>query len=361
MKVLHIGEYVKGGVSTYVNEVIKYQTNNSNIEEVFLTMSEYNSEKELPLVQENVLLYKYERSPKFFIKAIKQVFNYIDQINPDIVHIHSTFAGFFVRLPLFFKRKKFKVVYCSHGWAFLMDTSQTKQKIYSLIERVLSIKTDLIINISQYEHDKSLEYKLPENKSVVIHNGISLNEGAKTIQSNIELDSTKINLLFVGRFDRQKGLDILLEFFQKYSPSNINLYVIGAQVLSDQKTVTYKDNVKMLGWVNNKEIDEYYKLADSIIVPSRWEGFGLVATEAMKNKKPVIASNRGALPEIVKDGETGFIFDLDDLSSLHNILQNINKPQLEKMGNKAYQRFQERFTSQTMNEKIVVEYKELLN
>ncbi|MED5243401.1 glycosyltransferase [Priestia sp. LL-8] len=361
MKVLHIGEYVKGGVSTYVNELIKYQTNNSNIEEVFLTMSEHNSEKEIPLVQEKVLLYKYERSPKFFIKAAKQIFNYIDQVNPDIVHIHSTFAGFFVRLPLFFRRKKFKVVYCSHGWAFLMDTSQTKQKIYSLIERVLSIKTDLIINISQYEHDKSLEYKLPENKSVVIHNGISLNEETKTIQGNIELDSTKINLLFVGRFDRQKGLDILLEFFHKYSSFNINLYVIGAQVLSDQKTVTYSDNVKMLGWVNNKEIDEYYKLADAIIIPSRWEGFGLVATEAMKNKKPVISSNRGALPEIVKDGETGFIFDLDNLSSLHNILQNISKPQLEKMGNKAYQRFRERFTSQTMNEKIVVEYKELLN
>lgn len=361
MKVLHIGEYVKGGVSTYVNEVIKYQTNTSNMEEVFLMMSEYNSEKELPLVKENVLLYKYERSPKFFIKAIKQIFNYIDQINPDIVHIHSTFAGFFVRFPLFFKRKKFKVVYCSHGWAFLMDTIPLKQKIYSLIERVLSIKTDLIVNISQYEHDKSLEYKLPEDKSVVIHNGISLNEGTKTRPGNIELESTKINLLFVGRFDRQKGLDILLEFFREYSLSNINLYVIGAEVLSDQQTVPYSHNVKMLGWINNKEIDEYYKLADAIIVPSRWEGFGLVATEAMKNKKPVIASNRGALPEIVKDGETGFIFNLDDLSSLHNILQNIDKAQLEKMGDQAYQRFQDKFTSQIMNEKIVIEYEKLLN
>lgn len=53
------------------------------------------------------------------------------------------------------------------------------------------------------------------------------------------------------------------------------------------------DNVESIGWINHDEIDSYYSLFDAVIIPSRWEGFGLVAIEAMKNAKAIIVSNRG--------------------------------------------------------------------
>ncbi|MGR5878071.1 glycosyltransferase family 4 protein [Bacillus pacificus] len=117
---------------------------------------------------------------------------------------------------------------------------------------------------------------------VLIHNGISpkRNEGI----FKCEVDKSKINLLFVGRFDRQKGLDILLEFFNTYNMEHIDLYIIGDSILENQQLVI-PNNIKLIGWVENTNIDSYYSLFDAVIIPSRWEGFGLVAIEAMKNKK----------------------------------------------------------------------------
>jgi glycosyltransferase involved in cell wall biosynthesis len=357
LKILHVGEYVKGGVATYIKEVVSYQRNARDIEEVYVMLSKNNSEKNFNIDPNNIIFYEYYRKPLYFIKAIIEVYRTIRKLEPDIIHAHSTFAGFFVRFPFLFVKKRPKIVYCSHGWSFLMDLPKYKKRLFALIERILSIKTDILINISYNELNNSVKYHLPKEKSIVIYNGIS--EVEKQGYVDIPIDESKINLLFVGRFDRQKGLDILLNFFSNYKNNNIRLYIIGDSVLNDQG-IKIPGNVINLGWVKNEIIDLYYKKFDAIIMPSRWEGFGLVAIEAMKNKKPVIASNRGALPEIVKNGKNGFIFDLDNMETLQEILDRINKDILKKLGEEGYRDFKERFTSLRMNIEIIEQYKKLL-
>ncbi|MDL5039744.1 glycosyltransferase [Heyndrickxia coagulans] len=359
MKILHVGEYAKGGIATYLREVISYQKQSPLIEDVYIAISGYNSEKKYPLPQENIFYYKYSRSLKNILRAILSINNYIDKINPDIIHVHSSFAGLFVRIPLFFKRKKFKVVYCSHGWSFLMDVNGLKRYFYVLIERLLSKRTDLIINISKYEYKKSLKLHIPKDKSVVIYNGISNVKKASKKKGVDNFDNSKVNLLFVGRHDKQKGLDILIDFFNQNNYMDIKLNVIGSSVLSNNSRLSTAGNVVFLGWIDNDEIDEYYQSCDAVIVPSRWEGFGLVAVEAMKNKKPVIVSNRGALPEVV-NRETGYIFDLDNMNSLKKILDNINKEELTRKGYNAYYRYCNLFTSDIMNKKIISQYIRLI-
>lgn len=357
MKVLHVGEYVKGGVATYIKEVVSYQNNTHDIEEVYLMLSKNNSEKDFALDTNNIIFYDYLRKPKYIIKAIFRVYRTIQQLKPDIIHIHSTFAGFFVRLPFLFKINRPKIVYCPHGWSFLMEVPKYKKKLFALIERILSIKTDILINISYHELENSLKYKLPKDKSVVIYNGIS--EIEKQGQVDFFIDESKINLLFVGRFDKQKGLDILLEFFNNYNNDNIKLYIIGSSVLNNQN-IEIPKNVVYLGWIENEILDLYYKKFDAVIMPSRWEGFGLVAIEAMKNKKPVIASDRGALPELIKHNKNGFIFNLDNMETLRDILDRINKDILKRLGEEGYRYFKERFTSLRMNKEIIEQYKKLL-
>lgn len=100
---------------------------------------------------------------------------------------------------------------------------------------------------------------------------------------------------------------------------------------------------------------------DAVIVPSRWEGFGLVVIEAMKNYKPVIVSNRGALPELIKEEQDGYIFDMENLSSLEQILKNLNKNKLKKMGENARKKFELEFTSDNMNKKIIKKYKKMFS
>ncbi|MCQ6301983.1 glycosyltransferase [Bacillus cereus] len=252
MKVLHIAEYVKGGIATYLQEVIEYQEQCENIDDVFLLYGDLHSGELKNINSENIYGYSYKRSPKYIIKAIKEINAYINLIKPDIIHVHSSFAGLYVRLLYFIKRKNVKIVYCSHGWSFLMDTSQLKKRVYSLIERVLALKTDTIVNISLDEYTNSLKYHLPKNKSTIIYNGISDRSNDKRVSLEIEKDC--INLLFVGRFDKQKGLDILIDIFKNNNLPKIKLYIIGEPVVS-QAEFQFPQNVINLGWIDNKLLD----------------------------------------------------------------------------------------------------------
>lgn len=340
MKILHVGEYVNGGVATYLRTLLSGLQKYDDVEN-YLLISEYKSQQGWENITKKVFYYKYKRSIFNIFSAIKQIHAVIEDVNPDIIHVHSTWAGLFVRLPYLFKKRKTKIIYQSHGWAFLMDTSNYKKNIYALIERILSISTDKIINISNYEQNQAIKYGLNKNKMIMIYNGVE----DKINKSNLKLnwDENKINLLFVGRLDRQKGLDLFLDVYDKMKIENLHLYVIGTSVLDDNLPQS-TEHVTYLGWVDNKDIDAYYQACDAVIMPSRWEGFGLVAIEAMRNSKPVIASSAGALPELIKNNINGYIFDIKNDKKLKEILLNINKNELQNLGKRARLIYLKNFT-----------------
>ena len=355
MKILHVGEYVNGGVATYLRTLLSGLQKYDDVEN-YLLISKYKSQQGWEDITKKVFYYKYKRSISNIFSAIKQIHAVIGVVNPDIIHVHSTWAGFFVRLPYLFRKRKVKIIYQSHGWAFLMDISKYKKYIYALVERILSISTDKIINISNYEQNQAIRYGLNRNKMVMIYNGVE----DKVNKSNLKLnwDKNKINLLFVGRLDRQKGLDLFLDVYDKMKLENVHLYVIGTSVLDDNlpKSTKY---VTYLGWVDNKDIDVYYQTCDAVIMPSRWEGFGLVAVEAMRNSKPVIASNKGALSELIKDSINGYIFSLSNKKSLKKILLKLDKNILVAMGNNGKKSFFKNFTSRELLSNIYNLYKNL--
>lgn len=357
MKILHVAEYADGGVATYLKEVLKYQKSSSFIEEVNLLTSDYKSDefKEFPDV---VKRYKYKRDILGILQAAYIINKKIKEFSPDIIHVHSTFAGLIVRsLYLLKLNRNYKIIYCSHGWSFLMEVSNWKKKVYLCVEKCLSLVTDKIINISKFEHNVTQDLNFSSNKIELINNGISNNQKKIYLEDkNIVMNKSKINILFVGRYDRQKGIDILVDFFSNYHNENIQLYTIGRTVLGDQK-ISFPDSVTDLGWINNDAINYYYKKADIVIIPSRWEGFGLVALEAMRNKKPLIVSNKGNLPNFINGN--GYVFNLEDLSSLERILNTLEKNELKVMGEKSYSIFNKQYTSEEMNARIINLYNEL--
>ena len=84
------------------------------------------------------------------------------------------------------------------------------------------------------------------------------------------------------------------------SRPDIRLHVVGARVNGDGDDVELPQNVRMHGWVSSDRIDDYYRSADALVVPSRWEGFGLVVA--------ALVSDRGGLPTVVAAGRTGYVF-----------------------------------------------------
>lgn len=172
----------------------------------------------------------------------------------------------------------------------------------------------------------------------------------------VKLPLGKINLLFVGRFDPQKGLDVLLHAFNACHRQDLHLTIIGDNVVGGGIKIEKKntDRITFLGWIPHDKLASYYSACDAVIMPSRWEAFGLVAIEAMKYGKPVIVSNRGALPELIEDGRNGFVFEFEKIDQLVEILETVKLKDLriissvnEKEFSKKYQdRFVKRCTYQ---------------
>ena len=130
-------------------------------------------------------------------------------------------------------------------------------------------------------------------------------------------------ILFVGRLHSNKDPATLLRAFKQLSEtrSDVVLVVIGTSPeektyleLAEQLGIT--ENVMFLGYVNHDEIAKYYSVADVYVLTSIWEEWSNTIMEAMAAGVPVIVSNVGANPYMVKDGETGFLFLRGDFHAL---------------------------------------------
>lgn len=140
-----------------------------------------------------------------------------------------------------------------------------------------------------------------------------------------------VKLLYLGRIDRPKGVLPVLETIKDLPGIELHLggHVLDQEVKDAIDSGLYPNHIKFLGFVDPEQIIDGF---DALIVPSLWhEPFGRVVIEAYQHGKPVIASRRGGLTEIVIDGETGFLFDPDEPDSLRELLVRISqKPELLK-------------------------------
>lgn len=124
-------------------------------------------------------------------------------------------------------------------------------------------------------------------------------------------------ILFVGRMDPLKGLDILLQAVARLDDrEGLQVLVVGGSLEGDEKLSVYTGmaremgiahQVTFLGSLEHEELPLYYNAADLCVVPSYYESFSLVAVEALACGTPIIASRVGGLMGIVRDGETGFL------------------------------------------------------
>lgn len=353
LKIVHITEAWAGGISTYVQNVIEYQQQSANIESITIIYSRNRSGN----IHDNfsrfdkVKLIPYKSSRNIFLTPCisLKINRLLKGVNPDIVHLHSSFPGIYGRII-----KHFPTIYCAHGWSFVQESGCCKKFIYSIVEKFLARKTDAIINISQHEDNQAKSAGITAKINRVILSGIR--DTQIDGSTPIKLKEKCINIGFIGRLDYKKGFDIVERFFRKTHLENIHLYAIGA---ADRDLMEFKEcgNVSYLGWVDNNNIDNYISQLDAIIIPSRQEAFGLVALEAMRNAKPIIAHNYGALPELVKNGINGYLYN--NINELENIINSLDKAQLAIMGKNAHELFKANYTLDKMAEKILSVYSEV--
>lgn len=360
-RVLHIAQKLPGGVGAYLAEVLTSQIATLGADRLRICVADSDRFVLPALPQTCWITFPTSRRSVAglwsFARAARRA---ILQAQPDVVHLHSTYAGLLrpiiASLP---RRLRPKVVYCAHGWAFNMRWSQPKRRLFALVERLLAPMADRIVCISQFEADCAGDRGLPSARMQVIHNGIRSGAGPRPRAGS---SCGPLNLLFIGRQDEQKGLDIAEAAMALLLDRAVHLDVIGDSVLgATTRTKTGPPNITYHGWQNREAIWAFIAKADAVVIPSRWEGFGLAAIEAMRQGRPVLASRVDALPEVVSDGVTGLLFPAADPPALAQLIRSLDRETLRELGRNARGDFLARFTGERMNREILELYDAVLD
>ncbi|NTF09641.1 glycosyltransferase family 4 protein [Agrobacterium rubi] len=358
MRILHVFETLPGGPATYANETIPTQINDLGAENVRVIVPDahVNFLKHTP--RSCVATFKRRRRLTALPALARTVLREVRAFQPDIIHAHSTFAGLVVRaigaLPGTFP----PIVYCPHGWVFDMESLGMLRRPASWGERLLSPLCHTIIAISDHEYRQGIKAGIPADHMVVIENGIS---SQMPVANAATWDDPRTKVLFVGRLDRQKGVDILLQAAAELKDKAV-FRVIGAHVTTrNTLTDVIPSNVELLGWKSSEDIAGHLAVCDVVAMPSRWEGFGLVALEAMRAHKPVIASQVGGLQSVVVDGQTGLLFPPSDAHALATAIASRGANDWARMGTAGYARFIERYRSERTNSTLMQLYRTIVN
>lgn len=354
-RVLHCAETIKGGIATYLRDLIPLQCAEFGPENVFVVIPE-SQRGELP-VPPGVRVQFYSDAGGRVGNAARLALRTADvarRARVSVVHVHSTFAGALVRPAARIAFRSARVVYCAHGWAWDRPLSRLQRLAVVSVERILAPLCDSIVCISEHERVTALAAGIPEGRLVVVRNGVSSRQPVPKGDAP-SWPACRIRVLFVGRLDRQKGVDVLVEALRRLG-SEAHAVVAGSAVLADSNDLAQMDNVTRVGWVGPSELETLFRSADVLVVPSRWEGFGLIAAEAMRAGLAVVASRVGGLPEVVADGETGIVVPPGAVEELVQALRDTSRERFREMGRAGRARFSKHFTMERVHRELCAVY-----
>ncbi|MBI4302397.1 MAG: glycosyltransferase [Chloroflexi bacterium] len=187
-------------------------------------------------------------------------------------------------------------------------------------EKRVVASADCIIAATAHEKSQLTRlYEARPQKVAIIPCGVDLNRfrplNKAEARQKLGLTNSKI-LLFVGRIEPFKGLDLLIETMAQIEDKcGLHLIIVGGDAHQDEikrlrllaQELGVAARVTFGGAVDHEKLPLYYNAADVCMIPSYHESFGMVALEALACGVPVIASRVGGLQDIVRDGETGYL------------------------------------------------------
>lgn len=355
VRVLHVTESVQGGVASFLDELgYAMKLENPEIEFILAGCADQLQFLEALHASEIVALPSRNRSILGLFSYVAEVVKLLIRIDADVIHAHSSFAGLAVRVAKLLCQDSRPVVYSPHGWSFAMEVGHMRRSAFAHVERLLVPLTAQTVCQSETELKLAREFGFRDNLCA-IPNGIRTATFCPESFAKLDAPDAKLKVLFVGRFDRQKGFDIVLEAAGALLAADIHVLAVGGYVI-DQGNVLPPGNVTLAGWVDRSALAPYFEWCDAVVMPSRWEAFGLVAIEAMRAAKPILASDRGALPELISHGQTGLIFGSPTAAALVECIQSLDLSMLPTMGRKAALHFQMNYDARVMSQSYAETY-----
>lgn len=350
-KVLHIVESFGSGVFSFLVDLV-----NSTDEEFDITIAYGRRTETLENFKDyfsdrvNFIEVKnFTRSIKLKkdVKAFFEVKKIIKELNPDVIHLHSSKAGFIGRFAG--NGKKVKMLYNPHGFSFLMkNSSKIKRLMYWWIEKISTIRKCTIVGCSQGEYEEAL--KLSKN-SICINNGVNVEKLEKETADfkEKEIDFNNLKICTSGRIGYQKNPKLFNEIAQAFP--NFKFTWIGEGDLRNELT---SPNIEITGWKTREEALRIVNDNDVFMLTSLWEGLPISLLEAMYLKKVCIVTDCIGNRDVIKDDENGFIIKNENYKEIINTL---NIDMYEKISKQALKDVLDKFNIIKMVKKYKDNYR----
>ncbi|TSC51869.1 MAG: Uncharacterized protein CEO40_313 [Parcubacteria group bacterium LiPW_72] len=377
MKILNINKfyYLKGGADRHYFDLTKLLEKHGHKVIPFSMYSDKNNPS--PYAQYFVNEVDLSR-PKFSFKALatlgrifysleakRKIRALIQKEKPEIAHIHNIYHQISPSILGVLKKHRIPIVITVNDYKLICPNYQLfqhnkvcekcrKRKYYqcffnkcvkdsylaSLVNtlemyfhkafRFYERYVDIFICPSKFMRQKLMEWGLPQAKLVTLPYFIEEEYCTPLEEKNY--------ILFFGRLSPEKGLDLLISVMQKLP--EIKLKIVGEgperKKLEDYVQKNHISNVQFLGFRQGDELKKIIQKSRFVVVPSSWqEVFGLVVLESFNLGKVVLASRKGGLTEIIREGNTGFFFQ--NAAELAQKIQSLyqNRKITQKIGQRA--------------------------
>lgn len=265
--------------------------------------------------------------PYYDFVALCKLYKFFKKYRFDIVHTHTSKAGFVGRLAAALSGSKI-IVHCPHGHIFYGYFSKLKTYIYIMMERLVTKYTDKILFCTELDIQDHLDVKVGRKEIYgVIPSGVQIDKYLKPItppdkvRESLGIPLSAKVIGGVARIDHVKGVKYLVEAFFKLAGNRADIYLIIAGEGDERQELTeliakngYETRALLLGQRN--DIPDLYHAMDIFVLSSLNEGYGKVLVEAMSASRPVIASRVGGIPTIVQDGITGILVPPGDAEAI---------------------------------------------
>jgi glycosyltransferase involved in cell wall biosynthesis len=332
-----------GGVETHIDDLCKYFSVDNEIFVVTyqpLTINVKGSNIEvhknleifrLPWFR-GTLFFDFEKypileflylTPALFMFSFQFMLRRQKQI--DVIHAHGLNAAFIAKfIGKFFNKKVVTTVHAVYSAGSVMSN----------LFKWTFISSDVILALSEKSKQELMKLGIPETKIKISRQWVDQNKFKLCNRNHLKMKkekqlNQKFVILFVGRLIEAKGVKILLEVASRMSENmNVAFFFLGSGPLDAaiKKAASTNPNVKFLGKVNDDDLVNYYNAADILAVPSTQnEGAPRVVMEALSCGLPVLASNKGCLPDML-DSSVGWIIEPTAKDFFEKISQILNNP-----------------------------------
>ena len=347
--ILHISRTMDiGGAERIVYQLSSDLKDEFDSVHVASTGGLWESELSAKEIQHHKILDIDSKNPLTVIKILYSIGQIIKNNEITIVHTHHRMAAFYIRL-LKLVHPKLIHVYTAH------NVFKDKLPLYGFaLKNAKSVAVGEAVN-------KNLKEDVGITDSRVIYNGVVLKETDDQVDEIISYGGIKLGC--IARLSEQKGLTYLLDAMSLLTIKDIRLFIVGEGELREElenkvKELNLQDSVIFLGY--RKDIVECINSFDFCVLPSVFEGFGLVAIEAFMNSKTLVATDIPGLNEVVTN-KNGVLVPAKDPAALASAIDKLatDATLRQELASQAKKDYENRFSYPMFLENYRALYREI--